>query len=77
MILQNLKRNDTNELIYNKETDSQTQRMNLWLPGGKGGGKGQLGSLGLTCKPAIFKPEREKQISHINTYMRNLAQFYR
>ena len=34
--VQNLKRNDTNELIYKTETDSQTQRMNLWLPGGKG-----------------------------------------
>ena len=31
----NLKRNDTNELIDKTETDSQTQRMNLWLPGGK------------------------------------------
>ena len=27
----NLKRNDTNELIYKTETDSQTWRMNLWL----------------------------------------------
>ena len=45
----NLKRNDTNELIYKIETDSQTQKMNLLLPGGKGGRKGQLGSLGLTC----------------------------
>ena len=26
-----------NELIYKTETDSQTQRMNLWLTGGKGG----------------------------------------
>ena len=23
---------DTSELIYEKETDSQTQRANLWLP---------------------------------------------
>ena len=29
----NLKRNDTNELIYKTETDSQTWGMNLWLPG--------------------------------------------
>ena len=28
----------TNELIYKTETDLQTQRTNLWLPGGKGGG---------------------------------------
>ena len=39
-------KNDTNELIY--ETDSQTQRMNLWLPAGKIGEKEQAGTLGLT-----------------------------
>ena len=33
----NLK-NDTNELIYKIETDSQTLRINLWLLKGKGGG---------------------------------------
>ena len=30
----NLK-NDTNELIYKTETDSQTEKTNLWLPKGK------------------------------------------
>ena len=34
--MQNLK-NDTNELIYKTEIDSQTQKTNLWLPKGKGG----------------------------------------
>ena len=29
--MQNLKRNDTNELTYKRERDSQTQRTNLWL----------------------------------------------
>ena len=29
----NLKRNFANKLIYEIETDSQTQRRNLWLPG--------------------------------------------
>ena len=33
----NLK-SDTNELIY--ETDSQTQKTNFWLPKGKGSGRG-------------------------------------
>ena len=37
--MQNLKY-DTNELIYKTETDSQTQKTNLWLPKGKGGGSG-------------------------------------
>ena len=32
----NLKQNDTNELIYKTEIDSQTQKTNLWLPKGKG-----------------------------------------
>ena len=27
------KRNDTNELTYKTERDSQTQTTNLWLPG--------------------------------------------
>ena len=31
----NLK-NNTNEFIYKTETDSQTQKTNLWLPKGKG-----------------------------------------
>ena len=30
------KKNDTNELIYKTESDSQTQKTNLWLPKGKG-----------------------------------------
>ena len=29
---------ETNELIYEIETDSQTQRTDLWLPRGWGGG---------------------------------------
>ena len=32
----NLK-DDTNEPIYKTETDSQTQRTDLWLPEGRGG----------------------------------------
>ena len=34
------KRNDTNELIYKTETDSQTQRTNLLVTTGGGGGEG-------------------------------------
>ena len=30
--MQNLNRNDTNGLIYKAETESQAQRMHLWLP---------------------------------------------
>ena len=35
----NLK-NDTNELIYKREIDSQIQKINLQLPKGKGAGEG-------------------------------------
>ena len=34
----NLK-NDTNELVYKTETDSQTMKTNLWFPKGRGGGE--------------------------------------
>ena len=37
-----LKKNDTNELIYKTETDSQTQKTNLWFPQGKGQGRDKL-----------------------------------
>ena len=33
----NLKRNNRNEVIYKLVTDSQTLRMNLWLPGARMG----------------------------------------
>ena len=37
--LRNIKRNDTNELIYKTERDSQTWRRSLQLPGAKDGRK--------------------------------------
>ena len=36
----NLKKKDTNELIYRIESDSQTLKTNLWLPKGTGEGRG-------------------------------------
>ena len=36
--MESRKENDTNELIYKAETDSQTWKTNLWLPKGKGRG---------------------------------------
>ena len=35
--MRNLKKNDINKLTYKTETDSQTQKINLWLPKRKGG----------------------------------------
>ena len=39
----NLKRNDTNELTYQTEADSQTQRRNLWLLGERMGERDNQG----------------------------------
>ena len=39
----NLK-NDTDELIYKTETDSQTSKTNLWLKKGKVKGRDRLGA---------------------------------
>ena len=42
---------DTNELIYETETDSQTQKTDLWLPRGRGGGGGMEWEFGVSrCK---------------------------
>ena len=38
---------DTNEHIYETETESQTQRTDFWLPRGRWVGEGWIGSLGL------------------------------
>jgi len=40
-------RYNTNVLIYETETDSQTERADFWLPKGEKGGEGWTGSLGL------------------------------
>ena len=48
--VRNLK-HDTNELIYETETDSQTQRKDLWLPMGREGGGGTDWEFGVSrCK---------------------------
>ena len=38
---------DTNEPIYETETDSQTQRLDFWLPRGREVGEEKIGRLGL------------------------------
>ena len=40
--------------LFTKQKDTQNQRMNLWLPGGKGRER-ELGSLGLTCTHCCIK----------------------
>ena len=43
----NLKKNDTNEIIYKPKIDEQTEKINLWLPKGERG-EGSMRNLGLT-----------------------------
>ena len=40
-------KHDANELIYEKETDSETSRTDLWFPKGRKGKNGWIGSLDL------------------------------
>ena len=49
------KKNDTNKLIYETETDSQTERMNLWLPWDKGAEGGIDWEFGIDIHTAIYK----------------------
>ena len=44
---------DTNELIYRAETDSQTQRTDLWLP--RGGGRDGLGVWDYQMQTIIYR----------------------
>ena len=55
----NLKQ-DTNELFYKTETDSQTQKANLWLPKGKGGwGRDKLGVGNQQIQTTIYEIDKQ------------------
>ena len=60
------KKNYTNELIYKTETDSQTQRTNLWLPK-KGMGEGYIRSLGFADYVYVYISETLCYIPEANT----------
>ena len=47
-----------------KQTHTQTQRTNLWLPEGKNGKKGQFESLGWTCTSQIVFRDYKDTIKH-------------
>ena len=40
-------KNGIYNLIYQEEIETQTQRINIWRPGGKGGGRGMNQEIGL------------------------------
>ena len=57
--MQNLKRNYTNEL-YNTDTDSEAQRKNLQLLGGRMGGKNSQGFGDQHVHTSIFKMDNQQ-----------------
>ena len=50
---------DTNELIYKTETDSWTQKTNLWLPKGKGGA-GELGVWDQQMQTITYRMDKQQ-----------------
>ena len=66
--MQNLK-NKTNELIYKAETDSQTQKPNLWLRNGKGE-RDKLGIQDQQIHPTTYKTDEEQRptVQHKELY---------
>ena len=67
---------DTEEPIHETETDSQTERTALWLPRGRGGGRGmeweagvsrcQLSRIGWRNKVLLYSTENCTQYLTIN-----------
>ena len=55
----NLKRNDANELIYKTETDSQ--RMNLSLLGGRAGWGERVSELGMEMYTLLYKIDNQQR----------------
>ena len=53
------KRNDTNELIYKTNRDLQTEKVHVWLPGGKMGGKDSQEVWNGHVQTAIFKMDNQ------------------
>ena len=45
---------DANERIYETETESQTQRTDLWLPRGRRGGRGKDWEFGLSRGKLLY-----------------------
>ena len=57
--MQNLK-NYINELIYKIETDSQTQKTNLWLPKGIVAGEDKLGIWDQQIHTTIYEIDKQQ-----------------
>ena len=64
-------KNDTSELIYKAETDSQTQNTNLWLP--RVGGK--LG-VWINRYTILYKINKQRPIYSTGNYTQHLVMTY-
>ena len=56
----NLKRNDTNEITYKTEKDTDLENKPMVVGWGKDGGKGWLGSLDGHVHTVIFKMDNQE-----------------
>ena len=65
------KKKGTNELIYKTEIDPQTQKTNLWLPKGKGGGRDKLGVWDEQIHTTLYKVDKQQglTIQHRKLYL--------
>ena len=63
--MQNVK-NDTNELIYKTEIDSQTQKTNFWLPKGKGWERDKLGVWDCNIQTTIYGVDNQQGLTVFN-----------
>ena len=61
---------DTNEFIYETETDSQKQRTDLWLPRGRWVREGWVGSWGQQIQTSIYRLDKQQgpTIQHRELY---------
>ena len=62
-----------NELIYKTETDSQTQKTNLWLPKGKGEGRVRLEAWEQQIQTTIYKINNKDLLYSTGNYIQYLA----
>ena len=51
---------DANELIYETETDSQTEKTDLWLPRGRGRERDGLGIWAWQMKTITFRVDKQQ-----------------
>ena len=66
-------KNDIIKLIYKTETNSQAQRMNLWLPEGKSWERTRLGFGDWPVHTAVFKTQNHAEWMHVCVWLSPFA----